>query len=120
MRLAFKNDIKVIGGSEKLFKYFIKHNNPNNIISYCDISKFNGDVYLRLGFKTSISDVTPPNYMWINSENKMAFPRYKTMKHKLIQQGLGTKEDTENSIMEGLGYKKMYDCGNLRFTWRKE
>mgnify|MGYP007037140579 CR=1 FL=1 len=40
----------IVGGAEKLFNYFIKTYNPKSIISYCDWSKFNGDVYLKLGF----------------------------------------------------------------------
>ena len=40
------------------------------------------------------------------------------MKHKLIALNLGSLNDTEESIMEGLGYVRIYDCGNLKFDWR--
>ena len=119
VRLAYKEDVKVIGGTEKMFKAFLDRFKPNSIISYCDISKFNGTVYTRLGFKATNKDLTSPNYMWVNPIKNEALPRYKTMKHKLIKQGYGTEEDTENSIMERLGYLKVYDCGNLRFTWKR-
>ena len=55
--------------------------------------------------------------MWVESHTNIALPRYKTMKHKLLAAGLGTPDMTENDIMESLGYTKVYDCGNLRFTW---
>lgn len=48
----------VIGGAEKLFKYFISNYSPSSIISYCDRNKFEGNVYSKLGFKykdTSLS-----------------------------------------------------------------
>ena len=118
-RLAYKNGVIVVGGADKLFKHFIKENNPSSIISYCDISKFDGHVYPRLGFKATLSDITEPNYMWVDSHTNIALPRYKTMKHKLLAAGLGTPDMTENDIMESLGYTKVYDCGNLRFTWAR-
>lgn len=118
-RLAYKNGVVVVGGADKLFKHFIKENNPTSIISYCDISKFDGHVYPRLGFKATLSDITEPNYMWVESHTNIALPRYKTMKHKLLAAGLGTPDMTENDIMESLGYTKIYDCGNLRFTWTR-
>lgn len=116
-RLAYKNGVIVVGGADRLFKHFIKENNPSSIISYCDISKFDGHVYPRLGFKVTLSDITEPNYMWVDSHTNIALPRYKTMKHKLLAAGLGTPDMTENDIMENLGFIKVYDCGNLRFTW---
>ena len=51
LRLCTKSEYYVVGGAEKLFKHFIRDYNPESIISYCDMSKFTGDVYLRLGFK---------------------------------------------------------------------
>lgn len=33
-----------------LFKYFTNNYQPISVISYCDISKFTGKVYERLGF----------------------------------------------------------------------
>lgn len=120
VRLAYRYDIRVVGGTEKLFKRFITDYNPNNIVSYCDISKFNGGTYLGLGFNTSVDSITEPNYVWVEPINNKVLSRYQTMKHKLIKDGLGTQEQTEDEIMTNLGYYKVYDCGNLRFTWTKE
>ena len=40
----------VVGGAEKLFDYFLKQYDPQSIVSYCDKSKFRGDIYTSLGF----------------------------------------------------------------------
>lgn len=40
----------VLGGAEKLFKYFVTKYSPESIISYCDKSKFQGKIYNQLGF----------------------------------------------------------------------
>lgn len=119
LRLAWDSNVKVVGGSERLFKHFISEHNPNTIVSYCDISKFRGDVYFNLGFKSSSDLLTSPNYVWFNPITKDTKPRYQTMKHKLIARGLGTLEQTEVDIMLDLGYIRIHDCGNLKFIWDK-
>lgn len=116
IRLAWKSGITVIGGAEKLFKYFVFNYKPISIISYCDFSKFLGNIYSRLGFKISDKKFTPCNYVWIDRNNQV-IPRYKTMKSKLISQNLGTLDMTEVEIMESLGCYRVFDCGNLIFEW---
>lgn len=116
VRLVWKSGIIVIGGAEKLFKYFIKNYTPNSIVSYCDISKFSGKTYNKLGFK--FEAVTDPNYKWVNTYKHVALSRYQTQKHKLVEQGLGNYEQSEVEIMQGLEFCKIYDCGNRRFIWR--
>lgn len=117
IRLAYKNGVVVTGGAEKMFSYFLKNYNPNSIISYCDISKFNGGVYQRLGFTATVKDFTDPNYVWIDHEQTTVLKRYQTMKHKLLAQGFGDESMTEVEIMESRGFTRIYDCGNLRFSW---
>ena len=45
--------------------------------------------------------------------------RYQTQKNKLIQEGFGDYGNTEDEIMDNLGYLKIYNSGNLRFRWIK-
>ena len=116
IRLCWKPNIAVIGGKEKLFKYFINMYNPKSIVSYCNISKFNGNSYLKLGF--TFDSISSPNYVWVNPQTNDVLTRYQTMKHKLIEKGIGYINETETEIMERLGYYKIYDCGNMKFTWR--
>lgn len=116
IRLCWKPSIVVIGGKEKLFKYFINMYNPKSIVSYCNISKFNGNSYLKLGF--TFDSISSPNYIWVNPQTNGVLTRYQTMKHKLIEKGIGYINETETEIMERLGYYKIYDCGNMKFTWR--
>ena len=118
-RLCYKDDVTILGGSEKMFKYFIRQFNPQSIISYCDIAKFSGKVYKKLGFKATADDITEPNYVWVDSINNIVLTRYQTQKHKLLENELGRTEQTEDEIMKELGYLKIHDCGNLRFTWSK-
>jgi hypothetical protein len=118
IRLCWKDDIKVHGGLEKMFTLFIKSYNVNNIISYCDISKFNGNAYLRLGF--TVQNISEPNYIWYNLSKKTKLTRYKTQKHKLVEAGFGDANSTESDIMEDLDYVKIHDSGNLVLEWRNQ
>ena len=121
LRYCAKDDKAILGGAEKLFKHFIKTHNPNSIISYCDISKFKGTVYTKLGFKATAADITAPNYKWLkyNTDGIDILTRYQTQKQTLIDLGYSTYGNTEDEIMTNMGYLKIYDSGNLRFTWSK-
>lgn len=118
IRLCWKESTSVVGGAEKLFKYFITRYNPKSIITYCDLSKFTGDVYKRLGF--SELGITEPNYVWVSRDNKDVLSRYMTQKKKLVELGFGYMDQTENDIMHNLGYHKVYDCGNAKYEWKSE
>lgn len=50
LRLCTKPGWMIAGGSERLFKAFRQQYDPISVLSYCDLSKFDGQVYSRLGF----------------------------------------------------------------------
>ena len=79
------------------------------------MSKFTGDVYTKLGMR--MVAITKPNYVWVKGSNVLK--RYQTQKHILIKNGLGTEDDTEDTIMERLGYLKIYDCCNMKFEYKQ-
>ena len=68
--------------------------------------------------KTSITNITSHNYRWVSLYGSDVITRYKAQKQNLLDMGLGIYGDTENEIMTNLGYLKVYDCGNLKFTWQ--
>lgn len=118
IRLAFKKSTAVVGGAEKLFKHFIDMYDPNSIVSYCNIAKFSGNVYSRLGFK--LDSITKPGYVWVNPQDGKVLSRYQTMKNRLVEAGLGTAEQSESDVMHELGYLRVYDCGNYVFSYIKK
>ena len=115
-RLCWLSDIACIGGTEKLFNYFLKNINPESIVTYSDISKFTGNVYTRLGF---IADkITKPGYVWVGKDNSV-LDRTQTQKSKLVKYGLTKYGNTEDEIMKNMNYLKIYNSGNLKLTWRR-
>lgn len=118
LRLATKSGYRVVGGASKLFSYFVRTFSPKSIVSYCNIDKFRGAVYEKLGFRYLYT--SPPNYVWVKAEEVLS--RYQTQKHKLSKI-LGEKFDNSLSESENMirnNYNKIYDCGNDVYEWRKE
>lgn len=56
----------VVGGVEKLFKYFVVNYKPSSIVSYCDTSKFSGKVYDILGF--TLDTINSPSCHWYSAK----------------------------------------------------
>lgn len=102
-RICTVSDIKSVNCIENMFKYFINKYSPNSIVSYCDISKFNGNTYLNLGFKANISMLSDPNYIWYN----------------LNEKDILDNNNLDESMMNELGYAKVYDSGVMKFEWRR-
>lgn len=105
----------IVGGAEKLFKYFIKHYNPESIISYCDRSKFKGDVYLKLGFKKLGSSSISCH--WYNghkhiTDNLLRQRGFDQLFHTNYGKGSSNKE-----LMLAHGFVQIYDCGQDTFIW---
>lgn len=118
IRLCYKSGVRVVGGAERMFNYFLNKYKPTSIISYCNIAKFNGNVYRRLGFIEE--GLTEPGYVWVSLNNNTVLSRYQTQKHRLIKMGLGDKDDTEDSIMSRHRFCKIYDSGNIKYKWEKQ
>lgn len=120
LRLCTHSDYYVVGGAERLFKHFVKTQNPDSVLSYCDFSKFTGDVYTRLGFK----QITKP-------QPRKHWNKHKSTEHitsaLLLQKGYdnifgtdyGKGTDNEQLMIEH-NWLPIYDCGQINFVWQKE
>lgn len=96
---------RVIGGNSKLFKHFIKEKNPSNIVSYCDIDKFDEKSYLAIGMKL-VKRIDKIYYSYFNG-NKRVFSSYLPR---------------QQANMERLFNKKpfvIYAAGTEIYEWRE-
>jgi len=112
VRFCNKIGTSVVGGASKLFKQFIKDYNPSSVLSYCDMSWANGDLYKNLGFE--LIGVSKPNYYYVingKRENRINY-----QKHKLVKKGHDVNL-TEVEIMYGLGYYRIFNCGNEKYLY---
>ena len=53
----------IIGGNSKLFKHFLRIENPKSVFSYCDFNKFTGKGYEKIGME--FIGYTTPDMKWI-------------------------------------------------------
>lgn len=119
LRLCTQGGIYVIGGAEKLFKHFVDTHSPKSIISYCDNSKFNGNVYMRLGF--NFLRVTQPAIHWYNMQTKQHITEQLLRQQgadRLIGTKFGKGSDNEQILLNN-GFVGVADCGQKVYEWKQ-
>lgn len=107
---------KVVGGAQKLFKAFISKGKPESIVSYCDLSKFTGDIYSTLGFKLLRSSV---GCHWYSPKTKKHFTD-NLVRARGVDQLLGTsygKGISNEQLLLDEKFVRIYDCGQATYVW---
>jgi len=118
IRFCNKKYINVVGGASKLFKYFVRNYEPESVISYADKRYSNGKLYEKLGFEYSHDSNS--NYFYFKINENILYPRIKFQKHKLEKQlEIFDSKLSEVENMFNNGYRRIWDCGNKIFIWRK-
>ena len=104
-------EYQVMGGFEKLFKYFIEKYNPDKIITFVELSKFKGDVNFKNGFV--LDKELAPDFFWII--NDVRVDKWTAWRQ--------FKESDENTAEYQKKMKtfalKCYDAGKRRLIWNK-
>ena len=119
--VRYCSSMNVIGGAEKIFTYFIKTYSPNSIISYCDLSKFSGNTYNKLGFK--LKSVAIGKH-WYNIKTKKHITD-NLLRQKGFDKLLGDiygcygKGTSNEELMLKNGFVEIYDCGQATYIWEK-
>lgn len=119
IRFCNKLNTNVMGGANKLFNYFIKEHNISNdpIISFADRRFFNGGLYNILGFDFE-KNTTPSYVYW---KDNIILNRMSCQKHKLSKLlGIFDINQTEYENMKNNGWRRIWDCGNIKFVWNKK
>ena len=109
LRLCYKDKVSVIGGSKKMLDYYIKKYSPKSIISYCDTSKFTGDVYKSLGVSLKYSG--QPSLNWYNGKLHIRDSMLKSLGFDKIFKTSYGKGTSNHELMELYQFVKIYDSG---------
>lgn len=105
----------VVGGASRLLSNFRKKYPSASIICYSDRRFGEGSVYSAIGF--NLAGETKPGYFWTDGDkiwNRMKFQRSK-LKDQLP---LFDQNKSEAENMFANGYRRYWDCGNLKFVIR--
>ena len=114
-----------VGG--KLFKHFIREYNPYSVKSFADrrwtIDEEN-NVYIQLGFK--FESYIAPDYKYYNPKidkykrfHKFGF-RKKSLLKKYGEKYNLNENMTEREMAAKIGFLRIYDCGLIKYIWKKE
>ena len=122
-RFASDYDYICQGVGGKLFKYFVDKYNPEKIKSFADrrwtVDECN-NVYVKLGFK--FDGYTKPDYRYYSQK----LDRYKrfhkfNFRKQIMHKKYGFQLTmTESEMANELGLKRIWDCGLIKYVWRKK
>lgn len=117
LRFVNNNNTTVVGGASKLFKMFIREQQPDSIVTYSDKRWNTGKLYQTIGFTFSHS--SSPNYFYFKpSDPTTVYSRNVFQKHKLSQKlDYFDPNLTEWENMQINGYDRIWDCGNDVYVW---
>lgn len=107
VRGCISSNNKVIGGTSKLFKYFVETYNPENILCYSDWNLFSGKGYEESGF--DFIGFTGPDKFYITISSKM----------QRINRNPYAYQQYKNMVKEGKLFE-CYGCGSKKFVWYKK
>jgi hypothetical protein len=115
-RFANKLNTNVIGGANKILKYFEKKYKPKEIRSYADRRWFNGKIYKIMGFEQT--HINPVSYWYVIGDKR----KHKSLftKQKIEKQGFDINGKTANQIMKERKIYRIYDCGTISFSKKYE
>lgn len=125
LRFCNKLGTGVIGGSSKLFSYFVKHYNPDTIYSFADLtwSSSTDNLYKSLGLDY-VSN-SEPSYFYICGDKKKG--RYLYRKSELLDCGYDDKYVSETGLMWqehnmciANNMYRIFDVGTVKFQWTKK
>jgi hypothetical protein len=111
-RFCTRLDTRIIGGASKLFKAFIRDNDPSYIMSYADLRWNTGKVYEAIGF--DYHGRSTPNYWYFQLPDLKRIHRFALRKNDRDNQ---SKTEWENRIEQG--WNRIWDCGNDKWIWSK-
>lgn len=122
VRSCTKINYAVVGGFERILKYFENTYNPSQIVSFADrrwSSLLNVPFYIRLGF--DFVGITP-NHGWVMEKYKTRMHRSNFTKPKMRKMNpllfaeYSDNELTQEKMLEMLDLDIIWDCGHLKFV----
>lgn len=118
IRFACINELNEEQAFQTLLNHIIENDlkkaNVPSIYAYADIryEDMNNNLYTKNNFE--YINITRPNYWY--TKNSRRYSRYKFLKQDLVKQGY-SEDMTIDEIMKSQHYKKIFDCGNIKYRY---
>lgn len=121
VRFATNHNFRCQGVGGKMFRYFTENYNPGEVKSFADrrwTNELKPNLYILLGFEKT--KVIPPDYRYIlKSKPSERIHKFNFRKQVLHKKYGFPMTMTEREMTESLGYNRVYDCGLIKYVWRK-
>ena len=122
VRFATDNNKICCGLGSKMFAFFNKTYKPTCVISFADrrwTMNINENLYTKMGF--NLDKCSAPDYRYYN-EYVNKFQRFHKMRFnkKTLSKKYGFPLTmTETEMVKELGYDRIWDCGLIKYIWKK-
>jgi very-short-patch-repair endonuclease len=120
------NDIELIrfcsdgksypGVFSRLFHHAVMLEGYSKVISFADLRYSDGDLYEKNGFLRTY--ITKPDYRYV--KGVQTFHKSSFTKTQIAKKfNIDVSNITEKEAMTQLKYNKIYDCGKIRYIWKR-
>lgn len=109
-RFCVKDDLNINGAAGRLFNYFVKTENPDQVVTFSDLRWNTGHVYTQIGFDFCYNSRI--NYWYIDGNKRIN-------RFKLRKQLNEPQDISENLLRKSQGWNRIWDCGNAKYVWTK-
>lgn len=116
LRLCTEPGYTVVGGASRLFKFATENYGLNDIISYCDLSKFSGDIYEKIGME--LIRTTPPQEVWSKGTEKVTANLLRQRGYDQLFKTNYGKGTSNEQLMIDNGWLPVYDCGQAVYEFK--
>lgn len=118
MRLCNRRGYQVSGGASKLFKFATEDFGLDNIVAYCDISKYTGDVFKTIGMKYIRSN--PPQEIWSKNKKYITSSLLRQKGARYLLEKDYPENLTNEEIMIENKWLPVFDCGMKVFEYKSK
>lgn len=121
-RFASDNSKTVLGAGGKLFQFFVRKYDPEEVKSFADrrwTINETKNLYTLLGF--TFEKYTKPDYRYITSDSGVERKHKFNFRKKILSRKYGlplTMSETE--MCQKIGAIRVYDCGLIKYVWKKK
>jgi hypothetical protein len=106
-----------MGGAGKLLKGFQKLYDWEKIVSFADLRWSEGNLYRTLGFTEERT--IRPDYYYVSPNVRYVDHKFNHRKKK-YKEKYDIETMTETEIMLQEGWRRIWDCGKIKFVMEKE
>lgn len=114
-RFCTKPGYQILGGASKLFHWVVTNYELTDVISFCDVSKFSGEVYLKMGME--LLTTSDPKIFWSKAHKKFAANSLQQKQYiqSLQQNPTGISEEL---LLLRNNWLPILDYGQNEYYWK--